>query len=302
MPNRTYSLSSGSKYRFGFNGQEKDNEIYGEGNTYDFGARIYDVRIGRWFSIDPLWCKNVGKSPYNFAENSPLRNIDLYGLDAFNVIIEVVNAIKRESIVKVVRDNNIKYGVVAVTFLNGNGSYTEYLSWKRLKYTRVGDIELPYQRLHTNSSTYDDNFASNSNKDFDNKIIKDGYEIGKPIKYQPIATSTIDVNGQKFKFEVEASKQEIVTSISKIAILTTYHPESEFVAKVKADFEKLGYTVKVQAHPDLKAGKIPKVEVLTITLIYDAKTVKVSESIDQVKSVTNLESGEKIVTPTPEVK
>ena len=37
----------GGTYRYGFNGMEKSDEVYGEGNAYDFGARIHDPRIGR---------------------------------------------------------------------------------------------------------------------------------------------------------------------------------------------------------------------------------------------------------------
>jgi hypothetical protein len=39
-PHRSYSLST-SGYRFGFNGKLKDDEVYGAGNEYDFGERIY---------------------------------------------------------------------------------------------------------------------------------------------------------------------------------------------------------------------------------------------------------------------
>ena len=42
------------EYRYGFNGMEKDDEIEGEGNSYDFGARTYDPRIGRFKRIDPF--------------------------------------------------------------------------------------------------------------------------------------------------------------------------------------------------------------------------------------------------------
>jgi RHS repeat-associated protein len=75
MPNRTYSLSS-SKYRFGFNGKEKDNEIYGEGNAIDFGARIIDTRIGRWLSVDPKSAKLPYLTPYNYVANNPIRFTD----------------------------------------------------------------------------------------------------------------------------------------------------------------------------------------------------------------------------------
>lgn len=39
MPGRSYQ---GTGYRYGFNGMEKDDEVKGSGNSYDFGARIYD--------------------------------------------------------------------------------------------------------------------------------------------------------------------------------------------------------------------------------------------------------------------
>ena len=73
MPGRGYNAGS---YRYGFNGKEKDNEVKGEGNSLDFGARIYDPRIGRWFSTDPLQNKYPGVSPYVFVRNSPLVKYD----------------------------------------------------------------------------------------------------------------------------------------------------------------------------------------------------------------------------------
>lgn len=68
-------------YRFGFDGMEKVNEIYGRGTHYDFGARYYDARVGRWFSTDPLYNKYPFASPYVFALNTPIRAIDKEGKD-----------------------------------------------------------------------------------------------------------------------------------------------------------------------------------------------------------------------------
>ncbi len=77
-----------SGYRFGFNGMEKDDEAKCEGNSYDFGARIYDSRLGRWLSLDPLMKKYPGFSPYNFVSNCPLSIVDPDGRE--NVIYLVV--------------------------------------------------------------------------------------------------------------------------------------------------------------------------------------------------------------------
>jgi hypothetical protein len=38
---------SSDKYRFGFNLQEKNDELKDEGNSFDFGGWIYDSRLGR---------------------------------------------------------------------------------------------------------------------------------------------------------------------------------------------------------------------------------------------------------------
>jgi RHS repeat-associated protein len=68
-------------YRYGFNGKEKIDEVSGEGNEYDFGARMYDARVGRFLSIDPLNKKFHGVSNYSYALNSPILFIDFKGED-----------------------------------------------------------------------------------------------------------------------------------------------------------------------------------------------------------------------------
>lgn len=73
------SMSTDYAYRFGFNGQEKDDEVKGVGNSLDFGARIYDSRLGRWLSLDPLQRKYPGLSAYQYANNNPVYFIDIEG-------------------------------------------------------------------------------------------------------------------------------------------------------------------------------------------------------------------------------
>jgi RHS repeat-associated protein len=66
-------------YRRGFNGMEKDDEVKGGGNSYDFGARMYDARVGRFLSLDNFTNKFAYKSPYDFAGNTPICAIDANG-------------------------------------------------------------------------------------------------------------------------------------------------------------------------------------------------------------------------------
>ncbi len=73
--------STGDKYRFGFNGQEKVNEWGGIGNFNEFNYRIHDARLGRFLSQDPLHSEFPWNSTYAFAENDVLRCIDLEGLE-----------------------------------------------------------------------------------------------------------------------------------------------------------------------------------------------------------------------------
>jgi len=76
MPDRSFSHEN---YGFGFNGKLRDDEVKGTGNSYDFGARIYDSRVGRWHSIDPLQAKYVPLTPYNFSANNPILFKDIDG-------------------------------------------------------------------------------------------------------------------------------------------------------------------------------------------------------------------------------
>jgi uncharacterized protein (TIGR02594 family) len=77
---RTYEVVK-PLYRFGFQAQEKDNEIYGKGNTYYFKFREHDARIGRFWSVDPLAAKYPHYSPYQFSGNRLTDMVELEGLE-----------------------------------------------------------------------------------------------------------------------------------------------------------------------------------------------------------------------------
>jgi RHS repeat-associated protein len=76
-------FSSGA-YRYGFNGMEKDDEVKGEGNSYDFGARLYDSRVGRWLAVDPVI--HAWQSSFSAMDNNPILKIDPNGETAIVTI------------------------------------------------------------------------------------------------------------------------------------------------------------------------------------------------------------------------
>ena len=80
MPGRKYQAATGL-YRYGFNGKENDNDVKGEGNQQDYGMRIYDPRLGRFLSVDPIAERYPMLTPYQFASNRPVDGVDLDGLE-----------------------------------------------------------------------------------------------------------------------------------------------------------------------------------------------------------------------------
>jgi RHS repeat-associated protein len=60
--------------RFGFNGKEflKEEDL----SFSDYGGRMYNATLGRWFVIDPMAEKYKEMSPYNYTLNDPVNKID----------------------------------------------------------------------------------------------------------------------------------------------------------------------------------------------------------------------------------
>lgn len=57
-------------YRYGFDGQEKDNDVYGEGDAYTAEFWEYDPRLGRRWNVDPM--PTDYQSPYVTFDNDPI--------------------------------------------------------------------------------------------------------------------------------------------------------------------------------------------------------------------------------------
>jgi RHS repeat-associated protein len=78
IPNRH---GNSPAYRYGFQGQEKDDELKGEGNSLNYTFRMHDPRVGRFFAVDPLTYKYPYYSPYAYSGNRVIDRIELEGLE-----------------------------------------------------------------------------------------------------------------------------------------------------------------------------------------------------------------------------
>ncbi len=78
-------------YTFGFNGQEKENDISGvDGGHLVFEYRIHDSRLGRFLSVDPLEKEYPWNSTYAFSENRPIDGVDLEGKEFLHFTMKMI--------------------------------------------------------------------------------------------------------------------------------------------------------------------------------------------------------------------
>ncbi|MDR2408012.1 MAG: hypothetical protein LBE13_07870 [Bacteroidales bacterium] len=69
--------------RYTFSGKEK--QTIKDLGFLDFGARMLETEIGRWFVIDPLAEKYYSVSPYVYCVNNPIKYIDPAGKEGIIV-------------------------------------------------------------------------------------------------------------------------------------------------------------------------------------------------------------------------
>jgi hypothetical protein len=76
MPGRSFSVE---QYRYGFNGKENQDELMANNNSQDFGARMYDGRVGRWWGMDYMKKYYPSRSPYEAMASNPIFYVDVDG-------------------------------------------------------------------------------------------------------------------------------------------------------------------------------------------------------------------------------
>jgi RHS repeat-associated protein len=133
MPDRNWQ--SGDKYRYGFNGKEKDKGEWGSGTNYDYGFRIYNPAIGKFLSVDPLRSSYPRYSPYQFAGNTPVQATDLDGLEE-NYVFDLDEFDKKfpglikytAEMTKEQRDNVVRQALMKVYYIEEGPTKYQFAS------------------------------------------------------------------------------------------------------------------------------------------------------------------------------
>ncbi len=75
MDDATMNYTASPQNQYKYSSKELQQEL--SLMNYDFGARHYDPRIGRWTGVDLLAETYENGSPYNYIGNRQINNIDL---------------------------------------------------------------------------------------------------------------------------------------------------------------------------------------------------------------------------------
>ena len=82
--------SDGLKNKFKYNGKEEQRKEFSDGSgleMYDYGARLQDPQLGRWWTVDPKASQMPAWSPYSFCFNNPLIFVDPDGQYPIYILI-----------------------------------------------------------------------------------------------------------------------------------------------------------------------------------------------------------------------
>ena len=190
-------------YKYSFNGKEKDDEVKGAGNSYDYGARIYDPRLGRWLSIDPKFGSYQSVGPFTFTNDNPIIFTDPDG--------RKVKPLSQEA-----RD---------ILLLSLTPEEAKFVKFNRKGFVKEGSLKRGERKLDNVGGNYEALLSLVKEKQIYEVEINDHIEVHK-IKGDPKTLEIIPFGNVEYRSEADDEWQYV------------YQDKYEKQGKAKVDFIK----------------------------------------------------------------
>ena len=111
--------------RYGFQGQEEDQEMWEGAVSYKY--RVEDARLGRFFSVDPLFRDFPYNSCYVFSENRLIDSYELEGRELMSGVAYVCSKINTNEKAVRVADNLGIEGTTRNVFMTYSGAASNFV-------------------------------------------------------------------------------------------------------------------------------------------------------------------------------
>ena len=258
VPNRNFQSP---EYRYGFQGQEKDDEVKGNGNSLNYKFRMHDPRIGRFFAVDPLSQSYPWNSSYAFSENRVIDGIELEGLEVTFYMLGI-GEFRGESTIKLVKvfelDNEIH------TFF---GSYTVYDNQAHIikgtdgHWHRMPEVATNHSLYFNDISGYNDltnkevykKINSWTNDDYSAGVAGTWRKINSAAKWGTlgvVALSPVLMSEESIVKETELATEETLIIEESTAEISTIKNRELIIdenlsPKIASKLKEEGYTVKI---------------------------------------------------------
>ncbi|MBW8686978.1 hypothetical protein K1Y79_21765 [Chitinophaga sp. B61] len=180
----------------------------GEGNQQDYGMRVYDNRLGKFLSVDPLTKEYPWTSTYAFAENDVIKNVDLDGMEPYiatdGSYIGISLSNKNPDEIRIATSFTVKNGI---TLIN---------SYKVVKYN---DSKNELKKLYAD--------AASDNKERTGYIVLDAYN-------GEVSFKQLNATGQNYSaLDPYAAGDEYLGQHNQVVLANvhTHQDEHNFIGK-----------------------------------------------------------------------
>jgi RHS repeat-associated protein len=187
-------------YRYGFQGQETDDEVTGSESHVSYKYRMHDARLGRFLSVDPLARTYPHNSPHAFSENRVIDAFELEGLEMRRTRTRDGNGH-----ITITHSIAIKAKVLNST---GIGDVSEQKSqvadaWKKT-FTKTTTRRNKTIKYEVSDVAFEDVESVDPDEDFYVEFIET--EIAEPLNDSPVGV----VAGQTILGETELNRIEVL--------------------------------------------------------------------------------------------